>query len=84
VRGPLKDAPEARPDGGLAPLEKGCTAMTKFQCVYNSADVDVAHLTIDDVFDITLIRRETGIEIEVLDDYNTPRGSFCIDNPKEA
>ena len=41
--------------------------MTKFQYTYNSDDADVAHVTIDDVFDITLIRRETGIEIDVLE-----------------
>ena len=43
--------------------------------------LEVAHLTIDDTFDITLIRRETGIEIKITDDDNTPRGSFFIDNP---
>jgi hypothetical protein len=58
--------------------------MTKFQYTYNSGDIDVAHITIDDVFDVTLIRRETGIEIEVQDGDDTPRGSFFIDNPQEV
>jgi hypothetical protein len=41
--------------------------MTKFQYAYNSLDIDVTHITIDDLFDVTLIRRETGIEIDILE-----------------
>lgn len=58
--------------------------MAKFQYTYNSSDIDVAHLTIDDTFDITLIRRETGIAIDILDGGDTCLGSLFIDNPQEV
>ena len=55
--------------------------MAKFEYTYNSLDAEVAHLTIDDIFNITLIRRETGIEIDVLDDGDTCLGGLFIENP---
>jgi hypothetical protein len=57
--------------------------MTKFQYTYNSADIDGAYLTIDDI-DIALFRRETGIEIDATDEDGESLGDLFITNSREA
>ena len=44
-------------------------------------DLNVTHVIVDDFFDVALIRRETGLQIHVLDDGDTCLGGFWIPTP---
>jgi len=59
--------------------DKG-SAMAKFEYT-STADGDAVHLVIDAVFQLTITRIETGIEIDVLDDRNGCLDYLFVENP---